>query len=233
MCLSFLWRISLNLYLRVLFFLLYETGNVARAMFTMLRMQTLDSWDQILNIAIFGCDVFPAGERIIEIGIKREGIGFLSHLNVLLAFLMCFSPVRAHARTHSPFLSLPAYWTDRSVFLHPTSSFYSKRLSFHPAPRRRSRRDRVHRAESLGLALGAAFPRSDHIRGLRAPHGAGGHRLDFVRGGQQNRRSGRRNGKRRRQRSGQDAARLAGVFQRRAHGPGALFSLFFQRLLVG
>jgi len=44
-------------------YFLYETGNVARAMFTMLRMQTLDSWDQILNIAIFGCDVFPAGER--------------------------------------------------------------------------------------------------------------------------------------------------------------------------
>jgi hypothetical protein len=39
----------------------FHFGNVGRAMFTMLRVQTLDSWDQILNIAIFGCQEYPAG----------------------------------------------------------------------------------------------------------------------------------------------------------------------------
>lgn len=32
-----------------------------RAMFTLLRIETLDSWDQILYIAMFGCEGYPAG----------------------------------------------------------------------------------------------------------------------------------------------------------------------------
>jgi len=39
----------------------FHFGSLARAMFTVLRIETLDSWDQILYIAMFGCKGYPGG----------------------------------------------------------------------------------------------------------------------------------------------------------------------------
>ena len=39
----------------------FHYGSVGRAMFTVLRIETLDTWDQILYIAMFGCDKYPMG----------------------------------------------------------------------------------------------------------------------------------------------------------------------------
>jgi voltage-gated sodium channel len=44
----------------------FHFGTVGRAMFTILRIETLDSWDQILYIAVFGCDNFPGGYAFLE-----------------------------------------------------------------------------------------------------------------------------------------------------------------------
>ena len=38
----------------------FHYGSLGRAMFTGLRVQTLDSWDQIINLGLFGCAAFPA-----------------------------------------------------------------------------------------------------------------------------------------------------------------------------
>ena len=38
----------------------FHFGSLGRAMFTMLRLETLDTWDQILYLAMFGCDKFPS-----------------------------------------------------------------------------------------------------------------------------------------------------------------------------
>ena len=37
----------------------FHFGNIGRAMFSIMRMSTLDSWDIILNLSLFGCDNFP------------------------------------------------------------------------------------------------------------------------------------------------------------------------------
>jgi voltage-gated sodium channel len=37
----------------------FHFGTVGRAMFTILRIETLDSWDQILYITMFGCENYP------------------------------------------------------------------------------------------------------------------------------------------------------------------------------
>lgn len=37
-------------------------------MFTVLRIETLDTWDQILYIAMFGCKGYPAGYEFLEDG---------------------------------------------------------------------------------------------------------------------------------------------------------------------
>ena len=34
----------------------FHFGNLGRSMFTVIRISTLDSWDQILNIGIFDCE---------------------------------------------------------------------------------------------------------------------------------------------------------------------------------
>ena len=39
----------------------FHFGTIPRAMFNVLRLETLDSWDQILYIAMFGCDGYPGG----------------------------------------------------------------------------------------------------------------------------------------------------------------------------
>ena len=39
----------------------FHFGTVSRALFSVIRMETLDSWDQILYIALYGCDEYPAG----------------------------------------------------------------------------------------------------------------------------------------------------------------------------
>ena len=37
----------------------FHWGSLSRSMFTILRLETLDSWDKILYIAMFGCDEYP------------------------------------------------------------------------------------------------------------------------------------------------------------------------------
>ena len=37
----------------------FHWGSLGRAMFTILRLETLDSWDQIMYLAMFGCDEYP------------------------------------------------------------------------------------------------------------------------------------------------------------------------------
>jgi len=39
----------------------FHFGRVSRAMFTILRLETLDSWDQILYINVYGCAEYPGG----------------------------------------------------------------------------------------------------------------------------------------------------------------------------
>jgi len=39
----------------------FHFGTIPRAMFNVLRIETLDTWDQILYITMFGCDQYPAG----------------------------------------------------------------------------------------------------------------------------------------------------------------------------
>jgi voltage-gated sodium channel len=55
-------------------------GTVSRAMFTVFRMETLDSWDQIFNIAFYGCDEYPNGYDLLISTHKdktcRHGQGF-------------------------------------------------------------------------------------------------------------------------------------------------------------
>jgi len=38
----------------------FHFGSVGKAMFSVLRIETLDSWDQMLFVNMFGCDQFPA-----------------------------------------------------------------------------------------------------------------------------------------------------------------------------
>jgi hypothetical protein len=44
----------------------FHFGNVGRAMFTVLRMETLDSWDQILYITMYGCAKYPGGYEFLD-----------------------------------------------------------------------------------------------------------------------------------------------------------------------
>ena len=44
----------------------FHFGTVGRAMFTILRIETLDSWDQILYITMFGCDKYPGGYAFLQ-----------------------------------------------------------------------------------------------------------------------------------------------------------------------
>jgi len=39
----------------------FHFGSVGKALFTVLRMETLDTWDQILYMVMYGCDYYPAG----------------------------------------------------------------------------------------------------------------------------------------------------------------------------
>jgi len=39
----------------------FHFGSLGRAMFSVQRISTLDSWDQILYIALYGCDEYPGG----------------------------------------------------------------------------------------------------------------------------------------------------------------------------
>ena len=39
----------------------FHFGSIPRAMFTYLRLETLDTWDEILNINLYGCGKFPRG----------------------------------------------------------------------------------------------------------------------------------------------------------------------------
>jgi len=39
----------------------FNFGSIPKSMFTILRFETLDTWDEIFNIGLFGCGVFPGG----------------------------------------------------------------------------------------------------------------------------------------------------------------------------
>jgi len=43
----------------------FHFGSVSRAMFTIFRIETLDTWDQILYIAMYGCDKYPGGYELL------------------------------------------------------------------------------------------------------------------------------------------------------------------------
>ena len=49
----------------------FHFGTLPRAMFSILRIETLDSWDQILYIAMFGCEGYPSGYEFTH----RRGLG--------------------------------------------------------------------------------------------------------------------------------------------------------------
>ena len=44
----------------------FHFGSLVQSLFTMLRMETLDTWDQILGIAVYGCDEYPLGYDFTE-----------------------------------------------------------------------------------------------------------------------------------------------------------------------
>jgi len=44
----------------------FHFGSVGRAMFTVLRIETLDTWDQILYISMFGCAKYPTAYPMVE-----------------------------------------------------------------------------------------------------------------------------------------------------------------------
>eukprot|EP00615_Pteridomonas_danica_P011765 CAMPEP_0114346930 /NCGR_PEP_ID=MMETSP0101-20121206/13474_1 /TAXON_ID=38822 ORGANISM="Pteridomonas danica, Strain PT" /NCGR_SAMPLE_ID=MMETSP0101 /ASSEMBLY_ACC=CAM_ASM_000211 /LENGTH=1430 /DNA_ID=CAMNT_0001483895 /DNA_START=53 /DNA_END=4345 /DNA_ORIENTATION=+ len=41
-------------------------GSVGRSMFTVFRIETLDSWDQVLYIAMYGCSKYPGGYELLS-----------------------------------------------------------------------------------------------------------------------------------------------------------------------
>jgi len=51
----------------------FHFGSVGRAMFSVLRIETLDTWDQILYIAMFGCEGYPSGYEFLAEN-DNEGI---------------------------------------------------------------------------------------------------------------------------------------------------------------
>jgi len=44
----------------------FHFGSIGRSMFTVLRIETLDSWDQILYITMYGCAGYPAGYSMVN-----------------------------------------------------------------------------------------------------------------------------------------------------------------------
>jgi len=44
----------------------FHWGGIGRAMFTVLRVETLDSWDTMLYIGMYGCAEYPSGYPLTE-----------------------------------------------------------------------------------------------------------------------------------------------------------------------
>jgi hypothetical protein len=67
-------------------------------MFTVLRMETLDTWDQILYITMYGCDIYPGGYEFLQnypqskcedsAGIGVYGFGILLLVVIIGAYVL-------------------------------------------------------------------------------------------------------------------------------------------------
>jgi len=52
----------------------FHFGSIGAAMFTVLRIETLDTWDQILYIAMYGCEGYPNGYELLRTKNKNNDI---------------------------------------------------------------------------------------------------------------------------------------------------------------
>jgi Ca2+-binding EF-hand superfamily protein len=57
----------------------FHFGSLGRSMFTVLRIETLDTWDQILYVAMFGCAKYPAGNTSnqFNVCVKNTSFGWI------------------------------------------------------------------------------------------------------------------------------------------------------------
>ena len=73
----------------------FHFGSVGRSMFTILRLETLDTWDQVLFLNLYGCDVHPSYPMLASPGpgganlcTSPAGLGYLAFLALFLVLLV-------------------------------------------------------------------------------------------------------------------------------------------------
>ena len=71
----------------------FHFGTVGRSVFTVLRLETADSWDQILYINLYGCDQVNIPGRPYGLGRALESISFAPEV---AAFLLQRHPLDAN-----------------------------------------------------------------------------------------------------------------------------------------
>ena len=73
----------------------FHFGSVGRSIFTVLRLETGDSWDQVLYINMYGCAGFPAAYPLVDPEVYAQmncdnnlALGWLSALIFIFVIIM-------------------------------------------------------------------------------------------------------------------------------------------------